>query len=81
MSMLQITICNFHKLASFKLFSTAEQVPLFFKDNLEETVESFDWGQGCQIFLDTTYQNGKMYHNDHKIYQMEIKYTKMQYIK
>jgi hypothetical protein len=39
-------------------------------------------GQGCQIFLDTTYQNEKKYTNlpqnipnVHKIHQMAIKYT------
>jgi hypothetical protein len=30
--------------------------------------------QGCQIFLGTTYQNGKNIPNDHKIYQMAINY-------
>jgi hypothetical protein len=34
------------------------------------------WKQGCQIFLDATYQNGKIYiSNDHKINPMAIKYT------
>jgi hypothetical protein len=36
--------------------------------------------QGCQIFLDTTYQNGGKYTttlpNGHKIYQMTVKYFK-----
>jgi hypothetical protein len=32
--------------------------------------------QGCQIFLGTTYQNGKNIPKDHKIYQMATKYTK-----
>jgi hypothetical protein len=32
--------------------------------------------QGCQIFLSTTYQNGKNMPNDHTIYQMATKYTK-----
>jgi hypothetical protein len=31
--------------------------------------------QGCQIFLETTYQNGKNIPNDHKMYQTAIKYT------
>jgi hypothetical protein len=31
--------------------------------------------QGCQIFLGTTYQNGKNIPNGHKIYQMATKYT------
>jgi Tfp pilus assembly protein PilF len=30
--------------------------------------------QGCQIFLATTYQNGKNTPNSQKIYQMAIKY-------
>jgi hypothetical protein len=40
------------------------------------------WVQGCQIFLVTTYQNGENMTrrpqnvpNDHKIYQMDIKFT------
>jgi hypothetical protein len=32
--------------------------------------------QDCQIFHGTTYQNGEYVSNDHKIYQMAIKYTK-----
>jgi hypothetical protein len=32
--------------------------------------------QGCQIFLGTTYQNGKKYTKLTKIYQMGIKYIK-----
>jgi hypothetical protein len=32
--------------------------------------------QDCQIFHGTTYQNGENVSNDHKIYQMAIKYTK-----
>jgi hypothetical protein len=31
--------------------------------------------QGCQIYLGTTYQNGKNIPNDHKMYQMAVKYT------
>jgi hypothetical protein len=31
--------------------------------------------QGCQIFLGTPYQNGKNIPNEHKIYQLAIKYT------
>jgi gamma-glutamyltranspeptidase len=34
--------------------------------------------QGCQIFLGTTNQNGKNIPNDHKIYQLATKYTKME---
>jgi hypothetical protein len=34
-----------------------------------------DWRQGCQIFLGTTDQNGKMNQNDHEIYQMAIQLT------
>jgi hypothetical protein len=30
---------------------------------------------GCQIFLGTTYQNGGNIRLDHKIHQMDIKYT------
>jgi hypothetical protein len=36
----------------------------------------FKLKRGCQIFILATYQNGKIYQNDHKIYQMAIKYTK-----
>jgi hypothetical protein len=32
--------------------------------------------QGCQIFLDTTYQSGKNIPNGHKVYQMAMKYMK-----
>jgi hypothetical protein len=32
--------------------------------------------QGCQIFLDATYQNRKNISNDHKIYQMATNYAK-----
>jgi hypothetical protein len=32
--------------------------------------------QGCQMFLATTYQNGKNIPNDQKMNQMAIKYTK-----
>jgi hypothetical protein len=32
--------------------------------------------QSCQIFLSTTYQNGKNIPNNHEIYQMATKYTK-----
>jgi hypothetical protein len=35
-----------------------------------------DTKQGCQIFLGTTYKNGKNIPNDHKIYQIVTKYTK-----
>jgi hypothetical protein len=35
--------------------------------------------QGCQIFLDTTYQNWKCKPNDHDIYQIPVKYTKWSY--
>jgi hypothetical protein len=31
------------------------------------------WGQGCQIFRGTIYQNGETIQNDHKIYQSAIK--------
>jgi hypothetical protein len=31
--------------------------------------------QGCQIFLGTTYQNGKNIPNNHKIYLMDTKFT------
>jgi ABC-type uncharacterized transport system fused permease/ATPase subunit len=31
--------------------------------------------QGCQIFLGTIYLNKKKYSNNHKIYQMAIRYT------
>jgi hypothetical protein len=34
------------------------------------------WEQDCQIFLGTTYQNGKSIPNNHKIYQMATKYSK-----
>jgi hypothetical protein len=34
--------------------------------------------QRCQIFLSTKSQNGKISQNDHKIYQMAIKYSKWQ---
>jgi hypothetical protein len=33
--------------------------------------------QGCQMFHDTTYQKRENIPNDHKIYQMATKYTKM----
>jgi hypothetical protein len=36
--------------------------------------------QGCQIFLATTYQNGKSIPNNHKKYQMATKYTKWPHI-
>jgi hypothetical protein len=36
--------------------------------------------QGWLIILDTTYQKGKNIPNDHKMYQMDIKYTKWQSI-
>jgi hypothetical protein len=32
--------------------------------------------QGCQIFLGTTLKKGKNIPNNHKIYQMAIKYAK-----
>jgi hypothetical protein len=32
--------------------------------------------QGCQIFLGTTYPNGKNIPNNHKIYPMATNYTK-----
>jgi hypothetical protein len=32
--------------------------------------------QGCQIFLDAIYQNGKNIPDDHKLYQMAVKYSK-----
>jgi hypothetical protein len=32
--------------------------------------------QGCKIVLNTTYQKGKNIPDDHKVYQMTIKYTK-----
>jgi hypothetical protein len=32
--------------------------------------------QGCQIFLGTTYRNGKIIPNDHIIHQITVKYTK-----
>jgi hypothetical protein len=32
--------------------------------------------QGCQIFLGTTYQNGKNIPKNHKIYQMATEYIK-----
>jgi hypothetical protein len=41
-------------------------------------VEADDADQGCQIFLGTTYQNGKSITGSHKIYQMTTKYTKWQ---
>jgi hypothetical protein len=37
-----------------------------------------DAAQGCQIFLGSTYQNGKNIPNDHKIYQMAIQFNKWQ---
>jgi hypothetical protein len=39
---------------------------------IEEKVVSLALEQGCQIFLGTTYQNGKNIPNDHIIYQMTI---------
>jgi hypothetical protein len=36
------------------------------------------WEQGCQIFLDTIYQNGEIYTrvpNGHKIYQKAVKFS------
>jgi hypothetical protein len=33
--------------------------------------------QGCQIFLGTKYQNGKIHIKYHKINQMAIKYTNL----
>jgi hypothetical protein len=35
-------------------------------------------GQGCQIVLGTTYQNGKNLTNYHKLHQWDIKYIKWQ---
>jgi hypothetical protein len=32
--------------------------------------------QGCQIYLDSTYQNGENIPNDHKICPMAVNYTK-----
>jgi hypothetical protein len=36
------------------------------------------FGQGCQIFLATKYQNGKYITNNQKINHLAIKYTKWQ---
>jgi hypothetical protein len=46
----------------------------------DETVSAKPYGenQGCQIFLCTAYQNGKIYQNDHEIYQLTIKCMKWQ---
>jgi hypothetical protein len=49
------------------------------KQKKREKIGSPSPGQGCQIFLTTTYQSGIKYTKSHKIYQMATKYTKWQY--
>jgi hypothetical protein len=39
------------------------------------------FGQGCQIFLGTTYQNGENVPKNKKNYQMVTKYTNIAYCK
>jgi hypothetical protein len=46
-----------------------------------ESLLDFGLAQGCQIFLITTYQNGKNVPNNHKIYQMAVQYVDQMVIK
>jgi hypothetical protein len=61
----------FHSDASGKKFHAngflGNNVRVIFKTGLT---------QGCQIVLNTTYQNGENIPYDHKIYQITTKYTK-----
>jgi hypothetical protein len=42
------------------------------------TILSYYKCQGCQIFVGTTYQKGKIKQKDHKIYRLAKKYTNWQ---
>jgi hypothetical protein len=48
------------------------KLKLFSKSSIMKTGKR-TFRQGCQIFLGTTYQNGKNIPNDHKMYQMDPK--------
>jgi hypothetical protein len=55
------------------VISLMEATQIRFK---EQNVMEMSEIQGCQIFRGTTYQNGENLPNDHKIYQMVVKYSK-----
>jgi hypothetical protein len=56
---------------------TFKATPTVQKKGLERGVGGGE--QGCQIFLSTTYQNGRNMPNDQKIYQRAIKYIQLLY--
>jgi hypothetical protein len=46
---------------------------IFLESNFSASFKKQFQGQGCQIFLGTTYQNGKNIPNNNKTYQMSKK--------